>query len=90
MDLSPPEGFSVNDGISKDDCSFHYTSVDAAVAHISQARRGCCMAKMDIKSAYQNILVAPSDQLLLGFQWQENVFVNKVLEYTQHQSSFQQ
>ena len=81
MDLSTPESFSVNDRISKDDCSFCYTSVIAAVARISQAGRGCCMAKMDIKSAYRNIPVAPSDRPLLGFQWQENVFVDKVLPF---------
>ena len=34
MDLSSPAGCSVNDGISKEDCSFHYTSVDAATARI--------------------------------------------------------
>ena len=30
MDLSSPPGRSVNDGISKELCSFHYTSVDEA------------------------------------------------------------
>ena len=59
-------------------------SVNAAVARISQAGRGCCMAKMDIKSAYRNIPVAPSDRPLLGFQWQENVFVDKVLPFGLH------
>ena len=34
MDLSSPEGYSVNDGIDKEDCSFHYVSVDTATAQI--------------------------------------------------------
>ena len=29
MDLSSLEGLSVNDSISKEDCSFHYASLDS-------------------------------------------------------------
>ena len=45
MDLSAPAGNSVNDGISKDDCSFHYTSVDDAARRILQLGTGCLLAK---------------------------------------------
>ena len=40
MDLSSPEGYSVNDVISKEDSSFHYASVDWAMAHIAQLGPG--------------------------------------------------
>ena len=49
MDLSSPEGYSVNDAISKEDCSFHYASVDWAIAHIAQLGSGTLLAKMDIQ-----------------------------------------
>ena len=61
MDLSLPEGYSVNDAISKEDCSFHYTSVDWVVAHITQLGSGTLLAKMEIEQAYRNIPVAPAD-----------------------------
>ena len=36
MDLSSPEGYSINDGIDKEDCSFHYVSIDVAAAQIAK------------------------------------------------------
>jgi len=78
MDLSSLENSSVNDGISKEDCNFHYTSLDTAVEQVSKLRKGCFMAKMDIKSTYRNIPVAPSDRRILGFRgslhWQSTSF----------------
>ena len=81
MDLSSPEGFSVNDGIPKEDCSFHYASVDLAVQQIKQLGPGTLMAKMDIEQAYRNIPVAPSDRRLLGLEWQSQAYVDKVLPF---------
>ena len=81
MDLSSPEGYSVNDAISKEDCSFHYASVDWAVARITQLGSGTLLAKMDIQRAYRNIPVAPVDRHLLGFLWDGKVYVDKVLPF---------
>ena len=49
MDLSSPQGFSVNDGIPKEDCSFHYVSVDQAVEQIRQLGPRALMAKTGIQ-----------------------------------------
>ena len=46
VDLSAPEGFSMNDGIQKD---LTYTSVEDVVQCIIQ---GVMLAKIDIKQAY--------------------------------------
>ena len=35
VDLSHPQGTSVNDGISRESCTMHYVSVDDAVKHIA-------------------------------------------------------
>jgi len=55
MDPSSLEGFRVNNGIAKEDCSFHYASVDLGVdLGVEQIKRlapGTLMAK-----AYRNIL----------------------------------
>jgi len=71
MDLSSLENSSANDEISKEDCNFHYTSLDTAVEQVSKLGKGCSMAKMDIKSTYRNIPVAPSDCRILDFRWSE-------------------
>ena len=47
MQLSAPEGHSVNDGIDKDNFSLHYVTVDDAVRLISKYGRGCLLAKAD-------------------------------------------
>jgi len=78
MDLSSPEGHSVNDGITKESCSFHYTNISEAAARILFLGRGSLMAKMDIQQAYRNIPVAPEDRHLLGMG---RVFVDRVLPF---------
>lgn len=69
MDLSSPDGHSVNDGISKDLASLSYVSVDDVVVGIIQRGSGTLLAKMDIRQAYRNIPIHPSDRPLLGMQW---------------------
>ena len=71
MSLSSLEGYSVNDAISKEDCSFHYASIDLAITHIAQLGPGILLAKMDIQQGYRNIPVTPANQRLLGFIWEE-------------------
>ena len=81
VDLSSPEHFSVNDGITKELCSLTYTSVDDVVACVLKAGKGALLAKMDIKQAYRNIPVHPDDRPLLGMKWQGRVFVDKTLPF---------
>lgn len=52
LDLSSPEGHSVNDGIPKTPFSVQYVTVDAFVAGIMARGRGTLMAKFDVASAY--------------------------------------
>ena len=62
VDLSHPEGASVNAGISQDLSSSVYTSVDRAVEVILQTGRGTQLAKLDIESAYRMVPVHPGDR----------------------------
>ena len=66
LDLSSPEGGSVNYGINPDLCSLSYVSVDDAARAITESGRGSNLAKIDIKNAYRMIPVHPEDRLLLG------------------------
>ena len=81
IDLSAPQGSSVNDGIAKELCSLAYTSVDEVVACVLKLGKGSLLAKMDLKQAYRNVPVHPQDRLLLGMEWQGDVFIDKVLPF---------
>ena len=75
MDLSHPDGRSVNDGISSELCSLRYTRVDEVVRQLLQLGPGALMAKLDIKSAYRIVVVHSQDRFLLGMKWEDRVFV---------------
>lgn len=65
VDLSFPEGHSPNDRNLGLLCSLAYTSVEDAVESVLRLGRDTLMAKMDICSAYRNILVHPDDRWLV-------------------------
>lgn len=48
---------------------------------ITQLGKGSLMAKMDIKHTYRIVPVHPEDRRLLGMQWQNKVYVDKVLPF---------
>ena len=81
INLSAPEGYSVNDGIGKELSSVSYISVDNVVARILKLGRGALLAKMDIKQAYRNVPVSPEDRVLLGMCWEGKVYVDTALPF---------
>jgi len=56
VDLSSPEGGSVNDGVDANLCSLSYVEVEEAAREVATVGRGALLAKVDVKSAYRNIL----------------------------------
>jgi hypothetical protein len=81
VDLSSPQGQSVNDAIPADLCSVSYTSVDDAVSMMQKLSDSCLMAKVDIQEAYRAVPVHPSDQRFLGLSWEGTTFIDKVLPF---------
>ena len=71
----------MNDGIGKDLASLSYVSVDEVVAGIIQRGRGTLLAKMDIRQAYRNVPIHPSDRPLLGMLWQGETFADATLPF---------
>jgi hypothetical protein len=65
VDLSAPDGASVNDGIEKDLCSLSYITVDTAADRAMALGRGALLAKLDINQAYRMVPVHPEDRFLL-------------------------
>ena len=81
VDLSAPEGRSVNDGIRRDMSSLSYMSVDLVASRILKLGKGTELAKVDIKQAYRLVPVHPADRRRLGVQWQNTVYVDKCLPF---------
>ena len=70
LDLSAPEGWSVNDGIDPSLCTF-----------LSVKGQGSLMAKIDIKSAYRIVPIHPEDRHLLGMVWEDKLYVDTALPF---------
>ncbi len=73
VDMSAPEGRSVNDGVSEHWTFLKYVGVKDAAHIITFYVRGALLAKVDVKSAYRNIPV------LMGMLWGENLFIDTAL-----------
>ncbi|KAL5486695.1 hypothetical protein EMCRGX_G019209 [Ephydatia muelleri] len=81
LHLSAPEGHSVNDHINKDEFSIHYSSVDDAVALLSQYGQDALMAKVDLKAAFRLIHVRAADWVHLGICWRDQFYVDTCLPF---------
>lgn len=81
LDLSSPEGASVNDGIAEDLCSLSYVTIEDAAREVVSYGPGCLLSKVDIKQAYRMVPVHPEDRLLLGMVWDEGLFVDTALPF---------
>ena len=81
VDLSSPAGSSVNDGIDPHEFTLHYITVDQIICLVSQFGRGALMAKFDVKSAYRNVPVHPSERYLLEMKWRNQFYVDLALPF---------
>ena len=85
-DMSFPEGFSVNDGISKDsylDQSFklRLPGIDCLVEFINAKGRGCHIFKKDLRRAYRQIPIDPADYRLLGMCIDGSIYFHTSLPF---------
>ena len=81
INLSSPQGHSVNDAISSEQSSISYASLDDAVSFIVKLGIGCLLAKLDLKEAYRAVPVHPFDQPLLSVKWEGVVFIDRALPF---------
>ena len=81
VDLSSPQGCSVNDGICQSLCSLSYTSVDQAARLVAACGKGALMAKTDLRSAYRQVPVHADDQHLLGIEWGGQTYCDRALPF---------
>ena len=81
VDLSSPDGASVDDGIGEEACSLSYVTVDDAAREVLRQGVGSLLGKVDIKSAYRVVPVHPDDRWLLGMQWEGALYIDKTLPF---------
>lgn len=81
VDLSCPQGHSINDGISSELSSIQYASLDEAVGIIISLGMGTRLVKIDLKDAYRMVPVHPDDQHLLGISWGGATYVDRCLPF---------
>ena len=81
VDLSAPDGSSMNNRVSSEFCSLDYVTIDDAAKMIAQKGNGSLLAKVDIKHAYQNIPIHPDDRWLFGMVWEGVLFVDTALPF---------
>lgn len=65
LDLSHPQGWSVNDGIAPELFSLSYASVDQPAEQILTVGKGALLTKVDLENEYRMIPVHPDDRPLL-------------------------
>ena len=81
VDLSSPEGSSVNDGIDPQEFTLQYIRLDAVIHMVARYGPGALMAKFDVEAAYRNIAVHPDDRFLLGMKWRDQYYVDLTLPF---------
>ena len=81
LDLSQPRGDSVNEHISREECSCRYSSFDDAVELIRRLGPGAYMGKVDIKHAFRLCPVWPEQWPLLCYRWDGYFFVDTRLPF---------
>jgi len=81
FDLSFPAGFSVNDGILKEDATVSYCKMSDICEKILKLGRGTLLSKFDLSRAYRHVPVCPADRRLLGFKWKGQYYVDLTLPF---------
>lgn len=79
-DLSYPYNEnSINSSIPKCHTKVSYSTVSDAITAILNCKKDSFMAKSDLKEAYRQIPLHPSQYSLTGFCWNNNYYFDKVL-----------
>src|SRR5216117_1891807 len=81
LDLSSPQGSSVNDGIPKEYGTLVYETLNDAVRLVAQAGKGAVLMKRDLKAAFRHIPINPCNYWLLLFEWNGHFFVDMFLPF---------
>eukprot|EP00731_Ephydatia_muelleri_P001726 Em0001g1726a len=85
LHLSAPEGHSVNDFISREEFTLHYSTIHHVVALLGRLNRGALMATLlDLQAAFRMVPVLASKWELLGMYWRDKYYVESCLPFGLH------
>ena len=79
VELSFPDGASINDGISEEWPSVSYVSIDHLSSLVISTGIGAFLVKADIKEAYRMLSIHPEDQALLEVYWEGIIYTDRAL-----------
>ena len=79
VDLSFPQGRSVNDEIDPSLCSLTYASIDDTLQFITRLGTNTLLLKIDLKDSYRMVPVHTRDRHLLGVCWRDQAHIDQVL-----------
>lgn len=79
INLSAPEGHSINDGIPDHAAAVSYISLEDALAIIVETGKNCFLAKSDIQSAFRLLPLAAEESKLLCFEWEGLFYYDRCL-----------
>ncbi|CAC5376145.1 unnamed protein product [Mytilus coruscus] len=79
--LSFPPGESVNSYIDQVYCKVHYTSLDTILEKNYECGLSSELARIDVKSAFRNLIVNPADYDLLGIKFNDHFYIDKSLPF---------
>ena len=74
-------GPSINDHINPDEYSLKYILMDNLLKKCQSFTKPCWLAKMDLASAFSQIIVHPDCWNLLGFKWLEKLYMFTCLSF---------
>ena len=82
LDLSFPEGSSVNDGISKEfycgqPIKLTYPTIDDMARHVFELGPSCLLYKIDLSRFFRQIPLCPLDWSLMGMRWGGLLYFDK-------------
>ena len=86
IDLSWPQGCSVNSGIDKNsylgtDFALMFPSVDHITAELTHLGTAAHLYKIDVSRAFRHVKLDPSDYDLLGLSWNDAMFIDTCLPF---------
>ena len=81
VDLSRPEGASVNDQLHRELTHVAYSSIEDASLAMHALGQGAQLAKIDIRDAYRIIPVHPEERPFLALSWEGRVYIDCQLPF---------
>ena len=81
VDMSSPEGASINDSIAKDLATLSYIGIQDVARVILGLGKGSLLSKIDVKSAYRIVPVHPADRPLLGMMFDGMEYADATLPF---------